>query len=156
LLFKIYKELKKPTLKAVARGIPFQDDKVYQFTTIAPGAYGVVYSYDNNEWPRTGSVPFVAFIRRVGCNWFANTRYYWRIDGQLKELVQRVIGSPAGPTNSPMNLSDPLIAYEKIEWVAYNGDTVPHVFEVLNDGVLYPAEVAKLLEGSESSVSHPR
>lgn len=156
LQYKIYKQLKKKDIQQVARGIPFQEDRTYQFATIAPGTWGVVYNYEKREWPSVDKIPFVAFIRLVGCNWFANTRYYWRIDGQLKEIVQRVIGAPASPTSQPMNLRDPLIVYDRIRWVVFNGDAVPHTFEVLNDGVLYPPEVAKILSGVESSASHPR
>jgi hypothetical protein len=49
----------------------------------------------------------------------------------------------------PLRLSKPLVVYDKIEWVVKNNDSVPHVFEVLNDGEIYPKSIARRIGGIE-------
>jgi hypothetical protein len=129
-------------LEAVeARGIPFNPAKIYQYKTVEAGKYGVVYEYD----PR----PYVAFIQYVGCKWFPKTYYLWEIDRTSKEKVERTIGNADNPTSEPLRLKVPLVANERIRWTAYNGDSADHVFEVLNDGLLYTQSVAKYMGGAE-------
>lgn len=123
-----------------AVGIKFSPTRIHQWRNIPAGGSGVVYEYKVE--------PLVAFIHYVGCNWFPNTYYRWEIDGgDLKETVQRIIGNSAAPISEPTRLEKPVVARRGIRWVAYNNDIVPHVFEVLNDGVLYPPRIAKYLGG---------
>jgi len=128
-----------------AKGIPFHPARIHQGKVIKAGEHGVVYEYV--VLPRT----YVAFIHYVGCKWFPNTYYLWEIDGIPKEKVERAIGDSEDPVSEPLRLPRPVIAREKIRWVAYNNDTVDHAFEVLCDGVLYPRRVAKYLGGAEPS-----
>ncbi len=129
-------------LKAVeSHGICFNPMRIHQGKTIAAGKNGVVYEYD----PR----PYVALIYYIGCSWFSNTYYDLEIDRLHKQKIERIIGNPSGPTSEPLRLVKPLIVREKIYWKAYNNDTSEHSFEVLNDGILHRAEVAKYLGGQE-------
>ncbi len=89
----------------------------------------------------------VGFIRYVACNWFANTYYEWRIDGMLKEKVERTIGDPTEPFAQPLRLIKPIVFEHEIEWIAYNGDALAHDFGALCDGELYTPEKAKHIEG---------
>lgn len=135
LLSRIEKQLKNVNAKLgvlEARGIPFEATNLLQRKTISAGKSDVVYEYDVR--------PYLAYIWYVGCHWYANTYYLWEIDGVLKEKVQRIIGSSVAPVSEPVRLEKPLIASRKIRWVAYNNDTVDHVFEVFHDGILYSAE----------------
>ncbi|GAI41136.1 unnamed protein product [marine sediment metagenome] len=143
MLSRIEKRLKgiSERLEAVeTRGISFSPYKIYQYKTIQAGKSGVVYEYDVK--------PYVAFIHYVGCQWFANTYYVWEIDNVRRERrIERTIGNATAPMSEPLRLEKPIVAREKIRWTAYNNDAVDHVFEVLNDGVLYPQRIAKYLGG---------
>lgn len=145
LLSRIEKRLKGigERLEAVeARGIPFSPYKIHQHKTIPAGGSGVVYEYDVK--------PYVAFIYYVGCKWFPNTYYIWEIDNvRREERIERTIGNASAPVSEPLRLEKPIVVREKIRWTAYNNDASDHVFEVLNDGVLYPQGIARHLGGAE-------
>ena len=98
--------------------------KPFQTAVIAAGASGVVF---------TLKVPSgcKAYIQRTANNWFENTYYEWRVDGELVEKVERMVA----PTPAPKPESPPIVAVDKIEWIAFNNSTSSHNFGVLQDGI---------------------
>ena len=100
----------------------FTGTEKYKFLQLAAGASGIVYEMD---------VPKdkVAIITEVANTWFANTYYMWSVDSTI-ERVQRAIAA----LNNPKVFETPMVAFNKIEWEAFNGDTLAHVFEVIHDG----------------------
>ena len=98
--------------------------KPYQYATIAAGASGIIFSL---------KVPagHKAYIQRTGNNWFQNTYFEWKVDGEIIEKVERMIAPvPAAKPESP-----PIVAVDSIEWIAYNNSDSQHTFEVLQDGI---------------------
>ena len=98
--------------------------KQFQTAIIAAGESGTVFLL---------KVPAgcKAYIQRTGNNWFSNTYYDWLVDGELIEKVERMIA----PTPAPKPESPPIIAVDKIEWIAYNNSNSSHHFGVLQDGI---------------------
>ncbi len=98
--------------------------KPYQYAAVAAGESGTIFSLKVPSGCK-------AYIQRTGNNWFQNTYFEWRVDGELVEKVERMIA----PVPAPKPESPPIKAVEKIEWIAFNNSDSSHTFEVLQDGI---------------------
>ena len=105
--------------------------KPHQYTTIQPGSSGRVYYMKVPE-------SCVAFIERIGNNYFDNTYYKVYIDGELME--SNVIERQIAPINQPLVLVEPILVKNYIEVIGYNNDTSSHIMEFLIDGTIYHLE----------------
>jgi hypothetical protein len=112
--------------------IPFsQFGKVHQYKEIAAGESGRVYYLKIPD-------SCVGFIQQVANNYFDNTYLVWKIDGATVEnKIERMIGK----INNPKEFNPPFLVQDKIEFWAYNNDTIAHTFEVVCDGVAYMRKV---------------
>ncbi len=102
----------------------FNFTKPYQYATIAAGQSGTVFTLNVPKGHK-------AYIQRTANNWFPNTYWKWKVDGELVEKVERQIS----PVHIPKLEHPPIVAIDKIEWVAVNNSTSSHIFEVLQDGI---------------------
>ena len=98
--------------------------KPFQYIEIGDGESGTVLLIKVPQGCR-------AYIQRTGNNWFPNTYFEWKVDGEIVEKVERMIA----PTPAPKPESPPIIAVDKIEWIAYNNSNSIHTFAVLQDGI---------------------
>lgn len=98
--------------------------KPYQYATVAAGETKTVFLINVPAGHK-------AYIQRTGNNWFSSTYLEWKVDDELIEKVQRVIAAvvAAKPENPP------IVAVNKIEWIAVNNSSSSQVFEVLQDGI---------------------
>ena len=98
--------------------------KPYQYTTVVAGETKTVFLINVPNGHK-------AFIQRTANNWFQNTYLEWKIDDEIIEKVERQIA----PVNFPRQEIPPLIAKNKIEWIAVNNGDSSYIFEVLQEGV---------------------
>ena len=98
--------------------------KTFQYAIVAAGSSGTIFSL---------KVPagHKAYIQRTGNNWFQDTYFEWKVDGEIIEKVERMIA----PTPAPKPESPPIIAVDSIKWIAYNNSDSSHKFGVLQDGI---------------------
>lgn len=117
--------------------IPFGTYR-YQFVNIPAGATAVIYFFAN--W----SEDFRAFVERVGFGPAALpwnlVQFVWEIDGETVEVFNYQL---AAVTN-PKQFRDHYIARRQIVWRGVNNDVLPHVFEILCDGMLVMKPSAKV------------
>jgi len=110
--------------------VPFGANIRYQWAQIPAGGRGVIYTFTN--WGDN----FRAFIDQVGIGpddlpW-DDIHFLWMIDlGPIDDFQYQI-----APINEPKHFEPPFVARRIIEWIGVNNDVVPHVFEVLCDGVL--------------------
>jgi hypothetical protein len=110
---------------------PFGARNRYQFAVVPAGGRATVYLFTN--WGQD----FRAFIERVGVGpaqlpWNL-VSIIWLIDGECVEEFNWQLHT----VNQPKQFySHQFIARRRIEWIGINNDVVPHVFEVLCDGML--------------------
>lgn len=117
--------------------IPFGTYR-YQFVNIPAGGTAIIYFYAN--WGED----FRAFIERVGFGpaalpW-ANVLFTWEIDREVVEVYNYQL---ANVTN-PKQFRDHYVARREIVWRGTNNDVLPHIFEVLCDGMLVMKPKAKV------------
>ena len=102
----------------------FNFTKPYQYATVAAGETKRVFFLKVPKGHK-------AYIQRTGNNWFQNTYWEWKVDGELVEKVERLIA----PVHITKPEVPPIIAIDKIEWIAHNNSDSSHIFEVLQDGI---------------------
>jgi len=122
--------------------VPFPAGLKYQFVTIPAGQTATIYTFTN--WGQD----FRAFIDKIG---FGPDALPWNlvlfqffVDGELVEQYNYQLAGVRKPKQIP---SEPIIARREIVWVGINNDILPHVFQVLCDGLLVMLPEAKVRYG---------
>jgi hypothetical protein len=101
-----------------------------QQATVPPGAYDLMWQL--KPWGN-----FSAFVDNLiavrGDNQLGAQGSYidWFMDGRLEDRIAREIA-----INAPNTFSPPVVATDLIQFYAYNGDTINHIFQVICDGRL--------------------
>ena len=108
----------------------FDANTRYQFVQIPAGGRATIYVYGN--W----GTSFRAFIDQVGNGptllpW-DRVLFLWYIDGRVVDTFNYQIAK----VKLPKHFEPPFVARQSIRWEGINNDVVPHVFEVLCDGML--------------------
>jgi hypothetical protein len=102
--------------------IPFSDHvKLHQTLSISPNSKGTVWSF---------TIPnsTIGFIKKVRTNWFEDTKWEWRIDGEsIESGVEREIDEDFDP---------PYVVQNNIKFIAENNSSNTLTFEVIVNGVL--------------------
>ena len=122
--------------------VPFPPGQKYQFVTIPAGQTATIYTFTN--W----GMDFRAFITKIG---FGPNALPWNLvlfqfydDGELVEQYNYQLASVRKPKQLDL---EPIIAKKEIVWVGVNNDVLPHVFEVLCDGILVMLPTAQARYG---------
>lgn len=143
LLFKIYKKLDKLTAFDSFMGPMsrrFKEEQQYQFATIQANAHGRVW-YMRNPQPEL----LVGIITQVANSWFPNTHLEWLIDYEPKR-VEYIIGV----VNAPKHFDRGIPFFDEVQWIAWNDDTVNHVFQVLCDGFFIEKKLYNKVTGGNN------
>ena len=79
----------------------------------------------------------VLFIEKIANNWFENTYYIFKIDGErVYDKLERSIAS----LNNPLVIKPPYVVKNYIKWEVYNNSDYDWTFTVFCDGKLYKEE----------------
>lgn len=116
----------------------FPRERIYQYQTIQPNTNGQVFILRN---PQPDLL--VGIITQVANNWYPQTHLEWITDYESKR-VEHIIGQ----IDAPKHYERGLPFRHEVEWIAYNEDTVSHVFEVLCDGFFIRKEVFDKVVGT--------
>lgn len=118
----------------------FKEEQQYRFLTISAGGHGRVW-YMVNPQPDL----LVGIITQVANSWFPNTHLEWLIDHDPKR-VEYIIGA----VNAPKHFDRGVPFFEEVEWIAWNDDTVNHVFQVLCDGFFIDKKLYNKIAGGNN------
>ena len=104
-------------------------DRPYRYETVEPGEHKVL-------WELVVPRDHAAFIRKVGVDWYNDTHWEWRMDGVLKERIQRTIEDVS--SFKPDEYDPPLIAEKWIRFTFWNNSGA-----ALTPGCLVEGELVK-------------
>jgi hypothetical protein len=116
---------------------PFEPELKYQYKTVKAGRHDTVFKLEN---PSPGRL--VGIITEVANDWYPNTVLEWYIDGYPRR-VEYIIGN----IDNPKEYARGIPFHKRIEWVAWNNDTIDHTFGILCDGFYINKKLYSVITG---------
>lgn len=104
----------------------------YRYETVGAGETKILFDLDiPGEYSG-------AIVTHLGNNWFPNTWFTLDVDHRpvLEPKIERQIAPVTEPTEQHR-----FIARKNVRWVAHNGDTSEHTFEILINGFFLPRKL---------------
>lgn len=96
----------------------------YQYKTVPAHSHATV-------WRHRVSGGYVAFVNRVGADWYAGSYYIWKMDGHTQDRIERTI-----QITEPQPWKPAVVAEREIIFEGYNDTDADLVMAIFCDGTL--------------------